>query len=212
MNKIFLMQPRQSGKTSKAIYEYVKDPDNTLFVVCNNDLVKHIKRILRGDNENIISTHKFDIFIRGRKFKNIILDEYMFFKNKDEIYKLIQVLQPENLYIFSTPDKQYKKSVFDFVKKSKKLNISFTSLLKQYDKKLSDELLTEVYELYHNFLTDTDTNLIDSDYFLNVNDKRNIDGLINIVGKERFDLEFNNVYIFDDITQIKHNHIFNDLI
>ena len=32
MNKYFIMQPRQSGKTQKAIYEYLKNPEDSLFI------------------------------------------------------------------------------------------------------------------------------------------------------------------------------------
>ena len=90
MRTIFLMQPRQSGKTTKAIYEFLKEPDNSIFVVHNNSMLKYIHTIVGSVIEKkIITSNQFHVKIIGNRFKNIILDEYMFFKNKDEIYKYI---------------------------------------------------------------------------------------------------------------------------
>jgi len=52
MRKVFLIQPRQSGKTTKAMYEFVKDPDNTIFVAHSYDMAKRIHDRVGGNIKN----------------------------------------------------------------------------------------------------------------------------------------------------------------
>lgn len=158
------MLPRQSGKTTMAIYEFNKDPDNTLFVCHNYELANFIRSKVGGDKKNFTSAEQFHQKVISRRPKNIILDEYMFFKNKDEIYNdILQVIRPENLYIFSSSNKSYNKEVFDFVKENKQTT-SYVDLLDKYGDGLADYIKEEIYELYHNFLTDYDTHLIYGDF------------------------------------------------
>ena len=191
MKKVFLMQPRQSGKTTKAMYEFVKDPDNTIFVTHSYDKVKHIHDRVGGNIKNFTSSNQFKNKIIGRRPKNIILDEYMFFKNRDEIYKEIQVIKPENVYIFSTSDKLYDKKLFDFVKENKRTT-SYQDLLKKYEDKLTDYIEKQIYDLYYNFLTDDDTTLIDFDFSGNMKDRSE---LIGILGKEQYGIQIINSYL-----------------
>ncbi len=191
MKKVFLIQPRQSGKTTKAMYEFVKDPDNTIFVTHSYDMVKRIHDRVGGNIKNFTSSNQFKNKIIGRRPKNIILDEYMFFKNRDEIYKEIQVIQPENVYIFSTSDKLYDKKLFDFVKENKR-RTSYQDLLKKYGDKLTDYIEKQIYDLYYNFLTDDDTILIDFDFSGNMKDRSE---LIGILGKEQYGIEIINSYL-----------------
>ena len=191
MRKVFLMQPRQSGKTTKAMYEFVKDPDNTIFVTHSYDMAKHIHDRVGGNIKNFISSNQFKNKIISKRPKNIILDEYMFFRNRDEIYKEIQVINPENVYIFSTSDKLYDKKLFDFVKENKRTT-SYQDLLKKYGDKLTDYIEKQIYDLYYNFLTCDDTILIDFDFSGNVKDRSE---LISILGKEQYGIEIINSYL-----------------
>lgn len=194
MRTIFLMQPRQSGKTTKAIYEFLKEPDNSIFVVHNNSMLKYIHTIVGSVIEKkIITSNQFHVKIIGNRFKNIILDEYMFFKNKDEIYKYIQLIQPENVYIFSTSDKAYSKKLFDFVKENK-CTLNYEELINKYKKEyhLNESVEKEIYDLYYNFLTDKNTILIDFDFGGNMKDRTN---LIGILGKEQYGVEIINSYL-----------------
>lgn len=177
MRKIFLLNPRQSGKTDKAIYEFLKDPDNTIFI-CHNPNLKDFlcKRINASPKlrKNFISAAQPNSFsfayeMKGKQPKNIILDEYMFFQNKREIYEHIMMIRPENVYIFSTSDKMYDEKIFEFVKKNKP-NYSLDSLIDFYKKEKYqfyhkwEEAEKEIVELYYNFLTDYDTILIDHNF------------------------------------------------
>lgn len=114
MNKYFLMQARQTGKTSKAVYEYLKDPLDTVFVVTNDKNKERIIDKIGDKNANVLTEEEFltEHYCASR---NYILDEYMFFKHKKDVYEKVNSLDPENLFIFSTSDKVYKKDIFDFV-------------------------------------------------------------------------------------------------
>lgn len=195
MRTIFLMQPRQSGKTTKAMYEYLKDPDNTIFVSHNYDMAKYVRSIVGGDMKNFASENTFLDKICGRNPKNIILDEYMFFKNKKLIWEHINTIRPENVYIYSTSDKIYSKKLFDFVKQSKRYSY-YSALVRRYEEvygePITEEIQQQLDDLYYNFLTDYNTTLIDFD----INKpKKDYSDLKNIISKENFDLEINNIYL-----------------
>jgi len=197
MKKIFLMQPRQSGKTTKAIYEYIKDPENTIFVTHSLTAAHSIYEKLGGRRDNFLSSKQFINRIRGVKIKNLILDEYMFFSKKDEIYKDIKH-NVENLYIYSTSDKTYKTNIFNFVKENK-LNFPLSDVIEMYDKKfcrgnITAEIEKEIYDLYYNFLTDYDTVLIDTCYNYDMSDKSH---LIGVLGKEQYATQIINCYLSD---------------
>ena len=194
MNKYFLMQPRQTGKTTKAIYEFLKHPEESLFVVPKLEMIKPIYDIIGQKFNNIISENMFETFIRGKRYKTLILDEYMFFSNsnKRNIYNQYHYLKPDNLYIFSTSDKKYDLKIIDFIKEHKK-NFPLTDLINNYQIKtndISEASESEITELYYNFLTDD--HIILADYKLKYYKDRS--DLENIIGKERFDIEINNNY------------------
>lgn len=147
------MQPRRSGKTTNAIIEYKKDPLNTLYITCNSAMTKSLF-------PKVISSKSFNHSIIGKRYKNIILDEYMFFNNKEEIYNKINQLDIENLYIYSTSDKIYSNELFDFIKYNKP-NFSYNNLLLKYKSEFNTIDENKFNDLYFNFITDYDTKLIE---------------------------------------------------
>lgn len=199
MKKYFLLQARQTGKTTKAIYEYLKDDKNTLFVSFDEQSTKRVCKKAKGNPKHFISAKSFKTYAtRGGAnvipFKNIILDEYLFFENKSEIYKLVQYLSPENIYIFSSPNKRYEKESFDLVKNNKH-NKSANEILELYIEKqggVCKKVQNEIYELYYNFITDFDTVLIDSDLGISNSRKKE---LRHIMGEESYETEILNQYL-----------------
>jgi len=182
MNKIFSMQPRQSGKTYNAILEYKKDPQNTIYVVtCNSTMSSSLF-------PKCITTGSFKRFSLDKRFKNIILDEYMFFENKEEIYNTINNLNIENLFIYSTSDKIYSKELFDFIKNNK-LNYSYNNLLLKYQSEFNTTDKLKFDDLYYNFITDYDTNLIE--YGICSHNQR----LFNLLEIETYNIEILNWYL-----------------
>ena len=188
MNKYFLMQARQTGKTSKAVYEYLKDPLNTVFVVTNEKNKEHIIDKLGDKNANVLTEEEF---LTEHKYvsRNYILDEYMFFKHKKDVYEKINSLDPSNLFIFSTSDKVYKKDIFDFV-----YDLKNTLLFKEYTGVKTEEVIKEIEDLRYNFLTDPDMILIDKNYGSPLTFKYSETQLKEMYGKT-YDLEILNKYL-----------------
>ncbi len=156
MKVTFYLLPRASGKTTMAIAEYIKDKENSLFVCLSSHLTKSIFTKDEYSPKTIISATNFENSIVGKRPKNIILDEYLLFKNKDKIYKLIkEVLNPKNVFIYSTSNKIYSKLYFEFVKNNK--HLSFDEVVRLFEKEhdVTDiDFKKELYELYYSFITD----------------------------------------------------------
>lgn len=188
MNKYFLMQARQTGKTSKAVYEYLKDPLDTVFVVTNEKNKDYIKDKIGDKNANVLTEEEFltEHYCASR---NYILDEYMFFKHKKDVYEKINSLDPANLFIFSTSDKVYKKDIFDFI-----FDLKNSLLFKEYTGVKTEEVIKEIEDLIYNFLTDPDTILIDKNYGSPLTFKYSETQLKEIYGKT-YDLEILNKYL-----------------
>lgn len=194
METTFLIQPRQSGKTSKALYEYLKAPKDTIFVVHSDPMISFIQIFFGINTKNFTTPKNINRIVnkRGSKPKNIILDEYMYFDKKDVVWSDVWNISPENLYIFSTSDKAYSKELFDFVKENKPKTYNYEGLLKKYGNILSKQVEDEMYELYHNFLTDENTRLIDTNLCTSKDDLVNMK---NVLGKERYNIEVLNKYL-----------------
>lgn len=191
MKKRINVWNRQSGKTTTAIYEFLKNPEETLLITFNEKMCHHIcKNFLRVDNhKNIIGVNKFlncDLYLNGSK--TIIIDEYLFFNPEQAIdlyQKIINTSYIENLIIFSTPIKKYNKEVFDLVKKLKPI-LQWQMCHKVIKQLLDIEVKVEdVRELYFNFLTDEDAEINKKS---NV-DKRESEYLKEILGEKNYSLE-----------------------
>src|SRR5574344_42574 len=191
MNKRINVWNRQSGKTTTAIYEFLKNPEETLLITFNENMCHHIcKNFLRVDkHKNIIGVNKFlnrDLYLN--RSKTIILDEYLFFNTEQTIdlyQKIINSNYIENLIIFSTPRKKYNKEVFDLVKKWKPI-LQWQMCHKVIEQLLDIEVKVEdVRELYFNFLTDEDSEINKKS---NV-DKRESEHLKEILGEKKYSLE-----------------------
>jgi len=167
MKKTFVLTPRKTGKTKLAKYEYLKDPRKTIYVAYNVETANSIASEINSNNfTNFISPNKLEKTINGDdKNKNIILDEYLMFDSMFEVNQVINKFSYKinNLYIFSSLHKKYSRVLFEFVYHNKKSNCSFDDLLLIYLKKLnyiSKDTYINLFELYHNFLTDSNTYLI----------------------------------------------------
>ena len=191
MKKRINVWHRQSGKTTTAIYEFLKNPEETLLITFNENMCHHIcKNFLRVDkHKNIISINKFlNYRMSLSDCKRIILDEYLFFNPElsiDLYQKIINSKFIEELIIFSTPRKKYNKEMFDLVKKLKPI-LQWQMCHKVIEQLLDIEVKTEdVRELYFNFLTDEDVEINKKS---NV-DKRESEYLKEILGEKKYSLE-----------------------
>ncbi len=179
--KYAFIAPRQSGKSTIAKYEFLKDPEKSAFITCKLDQIRNYDGLSNYKN-NFYSQESFYNGVRGKEVKNVILDEYLFFtsKNREKMYNY-SFNNVKDYYIFSTPNKLYDKDLFDLVKEMKSSNIYLKKcLLSKNDilnyikdtlpsyKDISDNKLWELYtELDYNFLTDKDCIILDGEMFLN---------------------------------------------
>lgn len=163
MNKIFLIQPRQAGKTTIAIYEFLKDPENSVLVMHSQNMVEYVHDKLRKKHENVVSCENFAVWSCSRSIKNVILDEYMFFPNKDYIREVIYFLDTKNLFINSTFPKAYPKKLVQLIR-DRKCNHGPDSTLSYivFTQGYQSFLIEDFIDLYHNFFTDPDIKIIDT--------------------------------------------------
>lgn len=210
MKKRINVWNRQSGKTTTAIYEFLKNPEETLLITFNENMCHHIcKNFLRVDkHKNIIGVNKFlnrDLYLN--RSKTIIIDEYLFFNPEQAIdlyQKIINSNYIENLIIFSTPRKKYNKEVFDLVKKLKPI-LQWQMCHKVIEQLLDIEVKAEdVRELYFNFLTDEDSEINKKS---NV-DKRESEHLKEILGEKKYSLEVLAEYLEEKEEDIISDQIF----
>lgn len=183
MKKYFFISNRQSGKTHLAIYEFMKDPENSFLTVYDDKQIKSIldKKVIPDKFLNrIFHYENLSSKIIGRSFKIAIFDDYLSTNTeiRSEIDINLHAADVDKIYCFSTPSKLYDKNVLDFVtkvKKDKRMLIveEFLSknqlLIEMNDLKIktSAQMHNEIWDLYYNYLTDPETKIIHDKFFYN---------------------------------------------
>ena len=185
MVKYFFISNRQSGKTTKAIYEFLKDPENTIFICPNGECRKEVVKMTKLPTSkclNIISASD-DNAGRGKRYKRAIYDEYLFldYETRYKIHCSLLNTGVEEILCFSTAERLYDRSTFDFVAELKRDQrilafessidrVCFNDVLVEMTDVLirtSEKMKEEIYDLYHNYLTDPDTTIIHNSMFFN---------------------------------------------
>lgn len=186
-----LISNRQSGKSKIAVYEFLKNPETTLFVTTKKD---HLPKILEKQ-KNGIGVEKFENKLRGSNIKRIIFDEYLSFslKEKQNIQEgLFQFPMATELLIFSTPSKIYDKNLFNLVKNYKASN--YDPKLKSiilYDFKYSE---ADLNELCASLITEPVCQIIHDEYFFNKDIMRDSSRAL-IIGPEQTKKELLGQYL-----------------
>ena len=168
--KTLFITPRQVGKTTKIIYEYMKNPTESIVIVHSNSMKQHIVKMLDAANfkmnrkpENIFSQHanieQLVWYCEKHKVKKIFIDEYMCFsyKNMVKIIELMHHMSDTEIVAFSTSDKLYDKGLFDRIKYYKKYNHCKSLFFNFNNQKDSDKL-------YVSMITDPDTMVIPTNF------------------------------------------------
>lgn len=166
MKKYFYILPRQVGKTSTAVMEVAKDPEHTLYIAPNLQMLQNIQKeypdIITRNNSCISSNWKEFLIGKEKLFTTVILDEYFFFNKREEFTEkfsqlYLDVGHVNTLLIYSTPDRLYDRECFEKAKEEKQKSVyaqnplSFLRSVKKLE-------LSKTY--FYNFLTDPDTILI----------------------------------------------------
>jgi hypothetical protein len=158
-NKYFYLVERQCGKTSKALYEFSKDPHNTVFITFNSNNADILCKRLGKKHPNIMTPDRFLNWIKGRKSpKTIIIDEYLSLSRKQEIYRNIKLLNPENLYIFSTPTPDHNHYVVNLIKTLKE-HTTLSQFLSEQNPNVRKTIENDLNFWWDCFLTDHDVNV-----------------------------------------------------
>jgi hypothetical protein len=200
MEKTFYLQPRQVGKTTIATYEYLKDPDNTVFIVPKKNMAREICTKLKLQDCRNVMTVKEYINSCGKTWKRVILDEYLFFSDTKVLYETIYYKNPNEVLIFSTPNVTYDNFLYLTIREHKD-KMSYYELLGFYvDKRYQIKKLEKSMfdDLYYNFLTDKDTTIITQP----LRDLRCVKGnyintMRNILRPEEFEKEVNGTWVSD---------------
>jgi hypothetical protein len=173
MKITFFLSNRQSGKSHLASYEFLKDPEHNLLITLNRKNAEHFKFYKQNKN-NIISCNSSEKFFCGKKYKKVILDEYLFFdiNNRIRLYDILPQIT-KKILIFTSSSTLYNKDIFNFVKEYKQdvqiNNISRTDISMLINKTGLERkiVINLVNDLICNFITDPCTNLIHDSYFFN---------------------------------------------
>lgn len=223
MNITFFITGRQNGKTHLAIYEYMKDPYNSLLILWSRDQINSIlKQIPELKKYNtIISINDLKSGAsKGKQIKKLIIDEYLFhtLENRKLISNMLipAIFIDGEIICFSSPKIQYNKKLFDIIKyfKAKGSSLPYSSqfILELYFAKcrkytenipnaVKQKLKLEIDDLYYNLITAPTALIINNDFF-NIQ-KRQIaikEGSFlqqqRILG-DRFETEFNGKFLTD---------------
>lgn len=166
MKKYFYILPRQVGKTSTAVMEVAKDPEHTLYIAPNLRMLQNIQRtypdIITGNNS--CTSNNWQNFLIGREktFTTVILDEYLFFTEREKFTEKFSQLYlgagyVDTLLIYSTPDQRYDRECFEKGKEEKQKPV-YKQNPEGFLKSIQKSELSRTY--FYNFLTDPDIILI----------------------------------------------------
>ena len=228
MNKIFNILPRTSGKTEKAVAEFLLEPYSSILIVRGNREKKYIieKYHLKKFIKYIHTVESISLPIFNVSVKNLIIDEYLSFSysNIDTINYLIGASNLEYVSIYTSIVKQFDSDIFYLVQRLKNCeygaSVSYSSSRKEklFNNELSEIMCKESYqeylELFDNILTDDGTIVLESNYetfgteFLNksLNHKPNL-------SKIEFEMAFESKYLhkFKWIKEITYKKFQQDL-
>jgi hypothetical protein len=129
-------------------------------------------------------------------FKNVIIDEYLFYssKNRKQIHKIFTDKDWSfmNISIFSTPEKQYDKQLFEIIKHEKSHKFCGDSLNYTNQTELDGKFdIDEMNDLYFNFITDKNIRIIHDENHSYFTNKRFIDigfNLVKYLSKEEYEM------------------------
>ena len=166
MSKYAILKPRGSEKTTMALYEFIKDPINTLYVTYAEkdiyQMLSNVTELVRYE-ENFVSSNNVIDYLPRKSYTTIILYDYLSYQHKDKIYNEIQEIGWNELYVFSSLPESYDANLLNFVTENK-YNHSYPQLIKLFENSrghpISDKIKSYIYELYYNFLTDDDIIII----------------------------------------------------
>lgn len=154
-------QKRQSGKTTDLINLFLAEPEKTLFITVNQNLVNEIKDKIPQEYHKHIKSAENARLICGYSYHRILIDEYDFIKGKNDLYhNIFPLLETDGeIVIKTTPSKQYKKENYVIAKLLKGRD---SEMQYKYLNILTNEDVNEIEELLDSVLINPNTQLFDA--------------------------------------------------
>jgi hypothetical protein len=225
MIKNIHIQPRCTGKTQQAVEKFLENPSNSLLIVKNN-LTKHSlidKYCLKKYEKNIIADsnnlhNSYAKYVRG-DVENIIIDEYLQYGyiGINNIQYFVNLVNPIELNIYSTPSEQYDTDIFELVKNARKYGKPISSFRdnSELHEIYCDKSVAEYMMLLKNYITDPDSNIYVQQYGDYDEDYRDkFYHYRNEMGNKFFEIEFECKYLhkFKWIKQITADKINSEIV
>ena len=174
MNQIeFHLMPPRSGKTTRALFEYITSDVKTMFISRTKELSINNCRKVNG-NVNDFKTYTDAINTRGYQF--VIIDDYLEFETPESFYKTITMQCPRRILIITSPVKKISKTLIDLIvdrKREKGINFS-------------EDGPFSYKKLYFNFISDPGIRIMKD-----ITPKSEL----KLIGKSKFDLLYNLKYL-----------------
>jgi len=198
MKTVFISN-RQSGKSQMATYEFLKNPKDTLFIGTSIGAIQ-FNPFYHQYKNNFVTQNKI---ICGQTFERVIFDEYFYFdiKNRRALKELLPSIGVREFYIFSTANRLYNANLYAFVRFMKTNHIfinnktidEYVKVLANGDQEKEKLINNEIDDLYYNYLTDPDANVINDDYFFN--QSLQCTEKISGMSEEQIKIEFKGEYL-----------------
>lgn len=190
METLVYIAPRQSGKTTDAVMEFLKNPKNTIFITYNNiSKDEIIKKHKLGKYKNrFFSQTDRNIFI-GREYETVIFDEFTLIDKFNILYNDVTSSSRYLLiFCYGTMVKQYKETLYKFILFGKSINLTPQMMIKTLRVLKIEFDENDIYDLYDSILTRQNVRIIDNKF------KSNQPYLKNI-NKERYELDILNKWL-----------------
>jgi len=205
----FYIQPRQTGKTTKATNKYIQKlekGESVLFLVMNNITKRNVLKEVNifGQVSNIVSIEDFLKNMSYPKVQNLILDEWLYWDKNDRrklVHLIKNTLEIDKVYVYTTSRKTYSRKMFNFCKDFKSKEGDRFSLIEKFEKEFNKSLLNnekeELKELFSDLITEPTCKIIDNDYY--PNNLKIVKKQEKLIGIEKAQTELYNVYLSREV-------------
>lgn len=174
MVKTLYITGRRNGKSSKARYEFLKNPESTAFITESRELGFHALGSKYRDHIYDVKTNLCSK-LRGCYYTRFIVDEYLLIKkiHRTRLYEAVATNNRlRELLLFTSPDDLYPAGLLQTITEHKTAGIGYAESEAAYIKSLLklisagalrenlDNLLDTYRSIYYSYITDPDTIII----------------------------------------------------
>jgi len=169
MKIYYNLQNRQSGKSQRLIYEFLKDPENTIVLSRTEKCAKHLWKRMGMNKYKIrfISALSHNSKSKFKDVKRILIDEYSIYKHKvkkeiDYVRQILEMYVGEEIILFSTPNKIYNHNLILLIKQCKSYNYSYNES-ERFLSKTFEFNRDDILEYWYDLITSPQTIIINNE-------------------------------------------------